>query len=231
MITGQVGSGWTAPGKSVARASGSSGLAGGELSHAIPRGRGRRDRRVLRRAAARGRPRRHVPGPARPGRAARRDRAGHHQPGRRRHPPVAADRPGRRPADAVRRGDPLVQGVRPRRRDRVLRPGGGPGHGRRAAAERHAAPRRARRPVRRGPRAGRVVLHLGEARRRRADRPRQRHPPAGVRGAGRRAVAAGGRDRRGHGGREVRGRRRATRSCWRCGRSGCSWRRWPGSPA
>ena len=67
----------------------------------------------------------------------------------------------------VRRGDPLLQGVRPRRGDRVRRPGGGAGHGRPAAPERHAPPRRARRPVRPGPSPGRVVLHLGEARRRR----------------------------------------------------------------
>ena len=40
-----------------------------EGGHAIPGGRGRRDRRVLRRAAARGGPRRHVPGPARAGRS------------------------------------------------------------------------------------------------------------------------------------------------------------------
>ena len=36
--------------------------------------------------------------------------------------------------------------------------------------------------------------------------PRQRHPPIGVRGAIRRTVPAGGGARRGHGGREVRGR-------------------------
>jgi hypothetical protein len=42
----------------------------------------------------------------------------------------------------------------PRQGDRVRGPGGGAEHGRRAAAQRHAAPRRARRPVRPRPRAG-----------------------------------------------------------------------------
>ena len=209
MIAGQDGGGWTAPGKSLSRGERwEFGLAGGESSHAIPGGRGRRDRRVLRRAAARGRPRRHVPGPARPG------PSGSPRPGwpSRARPATSPSRR-RRPSWPPTCGTPFDVVILSCKAydldggDRVRRPGGGAGHGRRAAAQRHAAPRRARRPVRPGPRAGRVVLHLGEARRRRAGRPRQRHPPAGVRRAVRRAVAAGGRDRRGHGGREVRGRR------------------------
>ena len=41
----------------------------------------------------------------------------------------------------------------------------------------------------RGSRAGRVVLHHGEARQRRTNRSHRRHPPAGIRGASRRAAA------------------------------------------
>src|SRR5262249_52012455 len=78
-------------------------------------------------------------------------------------------------------------------------PGGGPGHGRGPAAQRDAAPGRSRCPARRGPGAGRVVLHLDKARRGGAHRPPERHPPADVRGADRRAGPPRGGARRGAG--------------------------------
>ena len=147
------------------------------------------------------------------------------------HRSGAAARDGGRPRRAVRPRHPELQGLRSRRRHCVVRESGRSGYGDPASAERHAAARRSRRPLRGRARARRAMRDLRDARRRRRDRSPQRPSFDDVRRAERLALAADRENRVGAASARASMRGSATRSCRTCGRSGCSSPRPRASPA
>ena len=187
----------------------------------------RRDRRLCRRAPAAERRRRHLPGPAGAARA-----AGARWPGDQehqgRHHPEGEDGSGRRRGRAVRRRAADLQGLRSRLGDRGDRARGRRQHHGRAAAERHAPHRCARRQVRRREGRGRPgARRRGPVARRRdpAHQPVRRRSPSA-------SATASLRARRWSSSMPRSRSPASTAACTRtssrtCGTSGSCCARWP----
>ena len=116
----------------------------------------------------------------------------------------AADRTGGAVARNLRRHLVELQGLRSRRRDRLLCAGSRPRHRDPAAAQRHAPPRRPRCALRAHACARRPMHHRGNARRQRRDRPPQQGASTRIRGPRQRRVRSYPGDRCHHGGRQIR---------------------------
>ena len=120
----------------------------------------------------------------------------------------------------VRRRAPELQGVRSRRCDRILCAGGGATDLDHPAAQRHAAPRPARRQVRARSRARRALRDRGDAQRQARGCSPAADAVADVRGTRRQDVGPGPRHRGGDGERQVRRGRQRDRPAGHVGEMG-----------
>src|SRR3954468_15058686 len=166
-------------------------------SHAYPRGRRWRHRRLFWWQAVAGRPRRHLPGPAAARQRARERRPRHQKPERRRDLEKSADHSGRRAQGQVRRRAAELQGLRPRRRHQVVRGSSRAQYGDHPDAQRHEASRYPRRQVRQGARARWPLRHRRDAQREARGGAAPADAVDQLRRARRRAVGSRQGDRRG----------------------------------
>ncbi len=192
------------------------------------RGRGRGDRRLFRGAARRDRARRDLPGASGAGRETRCRGPAGEKSGRRRAHRVAENRDGGETERAVRPRDPSA---RPTTSTAPCRPASGGGaqtavlpilNGMRHLDVLDAAfgPERV---------LGGHLRHRGDADQGGRDPPDERIAQPHLRRARRHPLGAHRGDRGADGGRALPGRS-SDKVPWRCGRSGCFWRRWPARP-